>query len=244
MTGGITEQGWYVSLDGQPFGPLDIQEVSRRFSNGELLPGDHVWHAGIGRWITMRDALPLLSSARGIAAEPSSPAPEARAQPAKAPAENGTGSSFGARNMPRFTEITLRNGAFVTAAMLGAIVFFLLSITLLREPGAELIGLLFLLFTGYLGWWSWLEFRGVTFTSAAITYPARLPFWPHIPAIRQRELATSEVGSVTRRTLGRRNEQLIFEAGSRKCVLVFEDAFLRECAILALETLHPETGAD
>ena len=43
---------WYYARGDVRFGPFGDQAIREMAASGELLPGDLVWHTGIGEWKT------------------------------------------------------------------------------------------------------------------------------------------------------------------------------------------------
>lgn len=45
-----TDRRWYLSRDGQQFGPFSDNDLVRFQGTGQLQPTDLLWHEGLGDW--------------------------------------------------------------------------------------------------------------------------------------------------------------------------------------------------
>ena len=45
-----TDRRWYLSRDGQQYGPYSDNDLARFQGTGQLQPSDLVWHEGLGDW--------------------------------------------------------------------------------------------------------------------------------------------------------------------------------------------------
>jgi uncharacterized membrane protein len=74
MEGSGASVGWYLSRDGQQYGPVTDQQVRELLGRGQLLPTDYVWREGFGEW-TMAQTVPGLFLAAVPPPNPVTPGP-------------------------------------------------------------------------------------------------------------------------------------------------------------------------
>ena len=68
---------WYCWIEGQQYGPVDLNEVRGWIEAGRLHPGDNVWSEGMAEWTAAGNIPELFPPAAGAAAPPQAglPAP-------------------------------------------------------------------------------------------------------------------------------------------------------------------------
>jgi len=208
---------WYVYFRAQRVGPLSLSELTARYGAGELQPADMVWHGAIGDWVALREIMPLLAP------------PQQQ--------ETAAIDPIIVRRLRQTGQVVARNGLYMGAAAVAAVIFLLAANALVSHNQGGPLGPLFALLAIGLGWWAWLEYRGVRFSGTRLIYPSRAPFWPSLIPYRIRDLDLAEVESAAYHSAGDFVHVIVLKSEERAIRLVFESAPMRDL-VLAILSLH------
>lgn len=79
---------WYCWIEGQQYGPVDLNDVRGWIEEGRLHPGDNVWSEGMAEWTAAGNIPELFPPAAGAAApvQAGLPAPAGLPTPGELPA--------------------------------------------------------------------------------------------------------------------------------------------------------------
>ncbi|MCC2096915.1 MAG: DUF4339 domain-containing protein [Hyphomicrobiales bacterium] len=216
----IYAEGWRVHIGGEVVGPVSLGNLLAWFGAGEISATDLVWHDRTGAWHPLRTVLQVMTGAN---TPPETPAVD----PAIL------------QSLGRIRSAPVRNPLYLAATgMLALFFLFFLSSSIGLLDG-DLAAIIFLGIDLYLCWWAWLEWKGLTITGDAISFPARIPFWPYFVPYKMTQASLSEVEQVRYGKTSGYALSLDLKTPKRDHRLVFDSPATREmvAALLALRQI-------
>jgi hypothetical protein len=213
------DEGWYISSKGQQIGPLAIADMLSRAKAGDFAAADLVWHPSMQNWMPASDVF--------SGAIPPSPSPSSPIQP------SGSKAGQNSSEWLRAPEIRLKNSTYLMALFGGITAFLVMTASSLSSDDAS-VSLILLAVLAMLGWWCFLEFRGLTLRGVDLIFPARLPFWPYLPAYGMRTVALDRISSAETFSRGKFSYGLVLGMSVGQVSLIFDDLFLRDLTLAAI----------
>jgi hypothetical protein len=201
--------GWYISAGGKQLGPLSADEMLSRAIGKSFAADDLVWHPSLQDWTSAYD---LFSTS------------EARPVPK---------SGITPTTMLLAREIKITNSYYITLLFAGVTSCSNMMIMAFLSDEATM-GFLFLSAFVAVGWWCFVEFRGIQFRGPLLVFPRRLPFWPHLPGYKMATIAVDRISYTEVFSVGRYTHGLTLSLSDARFTLFFDDLFLRDLMLAAI----------
>ena len=206
--------GWYLQSGDQQIGPMNLQDLSQRYRAGHIALTDHAWHERAGRW------LPMSELARFVSAETTPDGPK-------------IDPSVMRRLLRRHLDI-VRNAIFLSVTSIAALVFVLIFFAAVTGNDSGYLVLLIFLTGGFLTWWAWLEYQGISLNGTHLDYPARLGYWPQFIPYKMAFIELGAIQSAAYSSNGRFTHYVILNTNDTPIKLLFDSAVIRDMFLAML----------
>lgn len=206
--------GWYLQSQDRQIGPLSLQDLSQQYRAGHIALTDHAWHERAGRWLTMSELARFVSAE----AEPNGP----KIDP-----------SVIRRLLRRHLDI-VRNAIFLGATSIAALIFILIFFAAMTGNDSGYLVLLIFLTGGFLAWWAWLEYQGISLNGNHLDYPARLRYWPYFIPYKMAFIELGSIQNAAYSSSGRFTHYVILHTSDTPIKLLFDSAVIRDMFLATL----------